>query len=541
MEQQPPKPQRTARKRKPRGARSESRAVVARPVPKPRTGNLVKAMQRANISGTLAQVMSRFKGLPHHMQNRTLANVIGETIPGGRWALAALDSCGEENAVGVGLPDAKTCSVVLPRYKGESEINFDLTMFQTPPAIETTSWSIEILSPPIPEIEYIYRIRSDQNNLWSEWRVVRLPNFGNITLASLGPYDPGVHAVNDVVINEQIAGTTMSEAGYGRYRIVAKGLTIELNAPALANQGRVISGQLSIDQNSEDITVIGYSPGASPFIGADTGVDASMRMTRLRVPESEQQIVASCPTAYQAEAKAGAYIVHKFTGSLQGYDFNDTIPARYITLASYTAADAARSLEYPTSALGLIIQNQDGTSDNVFFTPDSRLPSRTPVHAGTTFTPYTKRTMALAQHLHPYISAPSQMTMSVTFFLGLSANSGIGIASLRVKSRTFLECVPSFNNPSIAPFIERSPLFDPEALELVARIGQTAQDAYPASYNGFGDLLGKILRKVVDFGKPIAKVLGFIPGVGTIANYASEGLDALDSTLNAMHSAATIA
>lgn len=410
---------------------------------------------------------------------------LGETQAGRDWAMAALDPCAPEAPMSVGLPDTMTAAVVTPGYRAEHSISWDVTMFaKADDAAGMESWGVQIVSVPIGEIGHIYRLRNETKNVWSNWRVLRMPGF------ELKPSETA-----------ESSRATLFSAGYAKYRIIAHGTTIELDAPEIANQGRIISGQLEIAAGYDPTTIyeptaIGSGEKPTEMVG---GVVARRYM--YVVPDSPGYVVQVCPRAYQAEAKRGAYIIHKFDGPLTGYDFVDTgedyflrwkastgvspvaCPATFLCIASSDTPDPTRRVDYDK------------------FTKDS---SAVPWCAAGTVMGAT----ALEHDAsHPCVSCPSRMLASVTFFEGLSGVAGAASVTptIRLKTRKFLECLAT-TGAGVAPFTHPAPIWDIRAVTRVVQIMQQYDDAYPAECNDFGDILGTIWRGLENLGESVSGI-----------------------------------
>lgn len=400
--------------------------------------------------------------------------VLGATQPGKDWAMAALHPCGEDAPQNIGIPDTITAAVVTPNYRSDYEISYDNTMFESPPT-EAGTWSAQVISLPVPELAYVYRIRNDEENVWSNWRAVRTPGFTN-------PSTRGIE------------GVTMKTIGYAKHRIVAKGITFELNASDLNNQGRVISGQLeSLVERHTGVLSQTEVAGGAPNIIEVGGFPYTQDV--FAVPDTEGYLVLACPRAYEAEAKCGAYVVHKFDSPLVGYDFQLTGSDNIEDLDVTQSAGAATITPYLGVGSSLRMMAIDDPSaaisgHAVEWVTDSQLAHVTADQS------FLQLGRSFAEFV-PFVSPAASVLTSVTFFLGMpGANSTTTLApTIRVKSRLFLECF-SNGSPSVAPFVRPSPLRDMLAVDMVVGTMQTFDDAYPASYNGFGDILGSIWNGV---------------------------------------------
>lgn len=422
-------------------------------------------------------------------------NMLGTTQDGRDWAMACLHPCGAEAPMSVGLPDTITAAVTTPGYRGEYEIAFDPTMWLSgaPDPGAVRSWSAQIISLPIPEIALMYRIRSDQDpDNWSATRVLRTAGFEL----------PGKNAKGAFDVN-YTSGTTFQSIGYAKARIVGKGLTYELNSSDLNNQGRVISGQIEVNAEDEDISTLLPSGDAHTTLNGG----AVAKIHTIALPDTPEYLVAACPRVYQEEAKKGAYVIHKFDSPLTGYQFQKTGSAGSIRHAAEAGTHSATfnaetGMEIIYTDSNVIDFSLDGTK----FTTDSNSVSAFGPSANDDY---------INEGIHPWVSDLNGVMTSVTFFLGMPAGntqtpSVGGAPTIRVKTRLFMECLANAG-AGIAPFAHPSPIRDMVAIDRVVAVMQLYDDAYPACYNGFGDIMGEIWSCLKQVGSGI---LGGAPVIG---------------------------
>jgi len=415
--------------------------------------------------------------------------VLGRTQEGRAWALSALHPCGEYE--GAGLPDTYTSSICVFHLKGELNISYDVSMFPTAPAT-TTSYSIHAIFPPSAEIQCIYRIRADEANVWSAFRVVTWPT---------NPKD------------SRNLLTTLYDNGYASYRITSKGETVELDAPALANQGRIVIGQFAPVVETVSITALTGT-------GTPAEVDKPMRIDTYTYLANEDQVVNVAANPYQAEAREGAYIVHKFVNPLMGYQFHETNPLGYVDLEAAT---------FPRAAMGTrLVGDSTGYLLDEAYTPDS----------------YYKPTNKWAppgnfetnqSHYGPGASPWCDMTVAQMFVVGISSGSSStpSGAHLRVKTRQVIEAHASLPSPATV-YARAPPLWDQTAVNAVVRYQEVQPDAYPACDNDFGGVMGKIFGFLSKWVRPFVKPLtSFIPGFGGLVGDVVEGgIDTGNTLLN---------
>jgi hypothetical protein len=467
---------------------------------------------------------------------------LGATPSGRQWALTALHPCGKgeitSSALGdlVGMPDTMTGAVVTPAYPGETNIKFDPSMFPTPPTTGFTTWGIDIVIPPIPEIDYMYRIHDDQHKLVSNWRVMRLPNFDN-------PY----FEVPPTSEDDLVVGTTMGSVGYGRVRCIASGHTFTMDASATNDQGRVVVSQLAgqwtdyklspnllAGSSAEAVTSVDFAnqqTTAQTFIHTMTSAaaDAGCNVQILSIPTDPTVLVSACPNSYQGEARCGAYVVSKFSSPLLGYPFAvtaDNTMVRGAYREYYPGGDVedpttigvARSPTFfPSTAFGIKTDSYSSRAVTLgacdMFTTDSQLGANSnielpfgydqPINPVAPFDEY----LIEPNKVHPFVSGRSEMMTAVITFRNLivtdAATSAGASATVRVKSRNYYEAIPHAQNPATTPFTHQPAPYDMKALEAVIVTGKQLADGYPASYNDLGQILGSIGNALLGGGKSL--------------------------------------
>jgi hypothetical protein len=462
-----------------------------------------------------------------------LISRLGRTPAGRAWALTALHPCGKGEllspALGdlAGMPDTMTGAVVTPAYPGETYIVWDESMFTTPPTPPLTgTWGVDIVIPPIPEIDYLYRIRYDAQGtggtaLLSNWRVVRVANMD---------LPPEATATEPVDITT-LRGTTFATMGYGKVRQIASGHTFQLDVSALNDQGRIVAAQIEGQWTQTSIGagrfIAGATPAESNILTNNYG-NTDLRV--LNIPVDPSVLVAACPNAYQANARFGAYVVQKFSSPLLGYQFKNTgDDAQFFE----DEIEADTPAMMPMSAFALNTKGYLPSApllDNAeIFVPDSSyggvigasLPTpRANVPIASNDQSKSGIVAVTENRLHPWVSHPSDMMVSVITFrnLALIAAAG-GTGVIRVKSRNYFECIPSAQNPATTPFTHNPAPYDPKALEAVIFMGKLIADGYPSSYNDVGQMLGEMWDGLKEIAEPVASELGKfnIPVVSPIA------------------------
>lgn len=477
-----------------------------------------------------------------------LARVIGQTPNGRAWAFAALHPCGggEITAPNVGevagMSDTMTGSVASPNYRAENFLTFDKTLFQSktgvpvdPTTLGTTTYGIDVLCPPIPEIDFLYRLIDDGTGTVSPWVVVRLPDF-NL---------PAVTTVNGQTgMTSDSKGVTMASSGYGKVRIIGRGHTFELDAAGLNDQGRIVAGQMEGQwiPNILDVpavtalsdtfvkTVDPLTTGSALTAINNYGNEATTKLWSLAVPTDPKIIVANCPAAYQGLAKHGCYAVTKFTSPLLGYEFHRTGSEQCYPLDD-GAGVVGVNYSMPMTAMSIHTGSGQGYSDDFSLSTSDYFWVSATAGTNTRQSGYSNEELAIVgspatsgiagSRLHPFISDPSDMMVKVVTFRNLPAGATNALTSgVRVKSREYLECISNGSNPAVSPYIHPPCDYDMQALQSVVVAGKKLADGYPAAANSLGGILSKIWGAIGSVASGLGK--SGIPILSDIGNVVSD-------------------
>jgi len=462
--------------------------------------------------------------------------------------MTALHPCGKGELISpllgdlVGMPDTMTGAVVNPCYPGETYINFDSTLFAEGalPTELSGTWGIDVVVPPIPEIDYMYRVIYDTTNVKSRWRVVRLPNMGLPEFDDPTPTPPNQYLTTT-------RGITFASLGYGKARAIGVGHTFELDASATNNQGRVVAAQIEGQWTFQDFSVPQTTVTSADFVTdigppqtkapAVTNVDsissgAVTKLMVLNVPTDPQTLIAACPSSYQADAKFGAYAVTKFASPLLGYQFKNTGNDFSYKVNEEDVLDV--STNAPATAFGIvtggynseipIVANLEAFAQGSAYTTDARY---APIGPDSTD----------GNVIHPWVSMPSDMMTNVVMFRNLALGTASAISSnsvVHVKSRNYFECVPNAQNPATSPFTHSPAQYDYQALDAVITVGKQLSDAYPASANDLGEMIGTIWDGVKEIAEPIAKTIGGM-GIPVISGISREIGNSIHSNADALN------
>jgi len=441
-----------------------------------------------------------------------LARDMGSTPAGRAWAMCALHPCGRGEITSpflgdlAGMPDTMTGAVVTPTYPGETYIKFDVNDFDVPIESPTGTWGIDIVVPPIPEIDYMYRTHYDLTGQVSTWHVVRLPNFAN----------PSISADSDILAQR---GVTFASIGYGRARCIAAGHTFELDASALSNQGRVVASQVSgqwtditiatprlVSDSATAVTSVGPPVVTDTFLQRVNALPAPYgpKVQILSVTTDPAELVAACPSSYQGLAKDGAYVVTKFQSPLLGYPFantgDDGLVATDLPEVGPAPGDIAA---FPQTSFAInsagysVAEPLVSTADQFHVGSITGGGGSAPIVLPGSRDTTTAVFVDYANHLYPFVSQRSDMQVAIVTFRNLSLNATSGSTSnVRVKSRNYFECIPQAQNPATTPFTHCPAPYDREALDAVIVVGKQLADGYPASYNSMSEILN-VVRNVL--------------------------------------------
>jgi len=397
-------------------------------------------------------------------------DALGSTDAGRMWALLALHPCGEYVSSCDGIPDETMAAAVTPTYRAHTTVSWNSDLFITKPEPAAGfSYDVQIVTPPFPEIDYLYRLR--YNGVWSKWVAIRLPGF---------PFIEGLPAAK-----------CLDAVGLSKYRFVARGMTLYLDAPRLSDNGRYVGGQVATilkkDRYEWSNESVAPKDGSDPAFG-----EGATSLFSITVPEDEDQLVLQDNLVAQWPARDGAYIPHRFVSPVQQYQ--ETAGASYFSKAPvYQSDGTVTTIQVPSSALTVAYSSSQGTSiDNSenFYNPNP--PWAAP-----------SGTSALAPERCTWgVSDPGNLCTGVSFFKAIS-----GTASIQVKSRVYLEAEAAEAASAAAPYAHKPPCLDRKALDLVTMVAQVQPHVFYARDNDFSSILqsiGKMLPGILGWIDPVA-------------------------------------
>lgn len=250
-------------------------------------------------------------------------------------------------------------------------------------------------------------------------------------------------------------------------RGVFKGVTINLVATALTNQGMIYSGQWSQTPEKKLRVTHDWWTTDPKNLEAEAWEWSDL-------PGSPEALDNRSGGLVVHQAKQGAYIPHKYSEPTH------------------------RWREVGASSDWIRIGLSDATKDDFVYVGTSPVPDPDPTNPN-------------GRLLN--VTSPLDVNCACTIMMGLDVK-----ASVQIKVRSGIECVVSPNS-AWGGFSESSAPYDPRSLEVARKAEDDLQQAYPASYNDFGILsgiLGGILKSLAATGISAGAnwLVGKIRGMG---------------------------
>lgn len=368
------------------------------------------------------------------------------------WALKAVHPNGETVTSSAGIPDHTNVPVVTP----EMRVNYTIVG-----TLETQGNSdVDIVVLPYSHLAFMWRRRptgSPEPDIDKDWNYVFFPvagEYGSEFSAQCVPLDGTADPESEVVQFDY--ATSKLPIQYGRTRSMYTGITAHLDAPTLADQGRLVAGQLALEQTPTTFSEVVGRKGTKSYKILDPIQISSIEG---RLPMTESALFQATPGAVVWEAREGVYMPMRFRDPVHlfGNDLRETLAAVSYDTGTYLLQD--------TRKFGIV--------------PGSLL---------------------------------NELT-GVILFRGIDNR-----ANINVKVRRGLESLVD-SATAIAPFQHQSPVLDPLAIDRVTQIAQSSPMAYPACYNDWGEILN-VIKQVVGVVKPVAKFVGGlgIPIVSDLGN-----------------------
>lgn len=416
---------------------------------------------------------------------------MGLSLAGEEYAVRAISPCDERFEEGRQIPDMATAESAV--------ITGRIITAITGPSGTGQLWNLLAVTIPVPEIAFIYKTwqptdTSDISNL--PWIVVK-----HRTVVPGAVQIPGVSVGGTQFAYQPTGGkgTLLTEAE--QFRQSAKGLTFNLNASALNNQGMVLAAQygekLAYVSDYEYVWDNAIVP-PSGFVVGNLSPIAPLNVGPVyvldEVPSTTDQIFQKDPHAVRQNAKLGAYVPLKFNDPVSQFS-----PVNISALKAVSPTTAAPT-DPIDSLVPVVIQTPAFAS-----TLQSKQWLKHPDFASTAdFVPVVAT------------AGPTNMQCSIVYFEGLSLS-----ASIDVKTVAALEVVAT-GDSSWAGFMRDSPEEDEMVQKQVHAIQRRLPSAFPSSYNFLGTLLTKVAPMLGSFA---VSLLGHLYNkfVDKSAKYASIG------------------
>lgn len=307
---------------------------------------------------------------------------VPRTAAGAAFVRYALNPCGEDPLPAfVGIPDSSGADATPLSFRDDFILN---------PPVDPTEpdelWQCIIFNTPYFHVHYIairffgagpsaLNLQQTLNALTSSQQdtVARYPNWFTVTSVinttgtGLVPYTGPPFDVTFMVpaalssfTSSVVLPTSPSWSWFRKWRYVGKGATMHLNAPALANQSRVISAATSTESSVKNLTITGFT---SPI---------SVRYS-VSPLFSDNILAMQDVNAHQDLGKKGEYTIQRHCNdSIIWNEAEDVRAIWRVSSAISTGVDAGGVQTIPSTAyqkvdgfdmnMGWIVQNVRGLS-----------------------------------------------------------------------------------------------------------------------------------------------------------------------------------
>lgn len=272
------------------------------------------------------------------------------------------------------------------------------------------------------------------------------------------------------------------------FRITSQSITAELIAPALSDQGTVLSAQYTLAPRTTQISDYTSESNRQVY---DIAPDVIV-YGRPVLPS--QSVLGS--SAYSSKAREGVYQPLKLT-KLKWHSFNDWAVYYGVQDSSLLSGDVI----------------------NTFSTVSQDFP-------------YSENRTGVTRFSSLVVPKFCGHNFGITIFEGMAAD-----VAVRIRVRQVVE-ITAKPGTTYAPLLEVALPPDPTALRMYSEISARMADGYPASYNDLGKLKDLILgigKKVLPYVEPALNFVSKLPGpVGTVASVASSVMPQLKSGAQAV-------
>lgn len=371
----------------------------------------------------------------------------GVTCPSRDWLIRAMHPAGETPCPG--FPDESAVQVMRPQFRTESTIS-------APSG--SPSWDLMLITIP-GDVTMVYWGSGPAGTDFTG-NVPPPGCFGGAITIQPSADQPGsIGYLSSTAVAYNVS-TRRSTAFPQAFRHMYASMTLDLIAAAVSDQGEVYSAQFPpnwfVSSQAQACgtgnTVTGYINAAVPH--------------KLTLPLTESDMALLAPDYYSGQARDGVYVPLRFAGPTNPFVKQDVVPLF-----------SGGPLEP-----GLLV-NENGLG-SLPVIPFVGLPSPT---AGVSWISAIPGAMTGAGS----DTGLSKMNSSVTIFRGLAGSAGVFPSSVKVKLCVGLELMPYTSTPDRV-YAQPALAFDPRTLEAYYAAVVGMRDAYPASYNGFGEILSTI-------------------------------------------------
>jgi len=387
------------------------------------------------------------------------------------WVLKALDPAAVGSASGI--PDSSACCVMRPEYTVQASI-------PTPPGTTTSTWDCYMYVPP-GDVNALVWAAAPSPADFSSLGAPLNAAFGNIQLQP----DVNIPGPNFITVSSsgslayQQSGMYSPATLPATFRTQFRSVTVELSAPAVADQGDVYAAQYPLEIRSSILTL-------TPLLLAPSGFPYCYIADAVPLPMFETDLTLSSRMPYVGRARDGVYMPIRLMGPSQ--PFADT---------SYDGGVGQWKTGPGFAALPIVSANIPIPRALIPIQSDSGSPSQESwVSTGI-------RGVVLG--LASFDTGYDNSGVGVIIWRGLSASSvggGLPGATLMVKVVVGLEVCPRPTTPDRI-YMKPPAIYDPRAIEVYYAVMSEMAPCYPARYNSLALLLPVISRVLSVLGGPL--------------------------------------
>lgn len=309
-----------------------------------------------------------------------------------------------------------------------------------------------------------------------------------ISFACVEQYDGSVGATRShPLLNPQLPGASHAEKFTAfrslcdRWRLAYMSVTIQQDAPALADQGSIAACQTVYSPVKQNFSFSsgGYQWAARPFVASTIGDKPAFDKLQ------------SMPGAYFTKSKEGLYMPIKLTRTHQNWRSDATN-----VFVSYS------DVPIHQNGVGPLQTTQDANSVQCYPFPGIR---------GVSYNPVTSAFVG---------DVTSDMCNDVLGMISVQNVAPTTRFTVFVRAGYELQVLPG---TTLTPQQMMSPEHDESALDAYFAISRKMKDGYPADYNDLGkiwDVIKSVARTVVPLMRGIPGIPGMVAtGVDTALNF----------------------